>query len=145
MSAVAAPPTTRGGLRERVEALAHELDAALKPYDEPSTRDLRNDAVSRKRRVSERDRWFERVNLTLFGGRIEQLVEGLPLPHEPVGGTNAPWLPAILLTDRGAPTPFAMERTCYRSAHHRTLAEWRADERGRRPGRPAGRRPRRSP
>lgn len=61
MSAVATPPMTGDGLRERVEALAHELDAALKPYDEPSTRDLRNDAVSRKRRVSERDAWFERV------------------------------------------------------------------------------------
>ncbi|HEX5146924.1 MAG TPA: hypothetical protein VFV85_07875 [Conexibacter sp.] len=52
---------TPDGLRERIETLAHELDAALTPYDEPSTRDLRNDPVSRKRRVSERDRWFERV------------------------------------------------------------------------------------
>jgi hypothetical protein len=84
------------------------------------------------------------VNLTLFGPRIEQHVRGLPLPDEPVGGANAPWLPAILLTDRGAPTPFAMEHTCYRSGHHRTLAEWRA-RRGRQHGRPAGRRPRRSP
>jgi hypothetical protein len=66
------------------------------------------------------------VNLTLFGGRVEHPIEGLPLPDEPVGGPNAPWLPAILLTDRGAPTPFAMARTCYRSDHHRTLAEWRA-------------------
>jgi RES domain-containing protein len=84
------------------------------------------------------------VNLTLFGGRIEHPIEGRPLPDEPVGGANAPWLPAILLTDRGAPTPFAMERTCYRSGHHRTLAEWRA-ERGRRRVRPAGRHPRSSP
>jgi len=61
MSALASPPTVGDGLRERIEVLAHELDAALKPYDEPSTRDLRNDPVSRKRRVSERDRWFERV------------------------------------------------------------------------------------
>lgn len=84
------------------------------------------------------------VNLTLFGARIEQHVRGLPLPDEPVGGPNAPWLPAILLTDRGAPTPFAMERTCYRTTPHRTLAEWRS-RRGRRGGRPAARRPRRSP
>lgn len=84
------------------------------------------------------------VNLTLFGARVEHHIEGEPLPEDPVGGVNAPWLPAILLTDRGAPTPFAMERTCYRTAQHRTLAEWRAG-RGRRPGRPAGRRPRRSP
>ena len=62
MSVVAAPiPAIDGGLRERVEALEHDVFAALKPYQEPSTRDLRNDPVSRKRRVTERDRWFERV------------------------------------------------------------------------------------
>lgn len=72
------------------------------------------------------------VNLTLFGARVEHHVEGGPLPDEPVGGANAPWLPAILLTDRGAPTLFAMKRTCYRSAQHRTLAEWRARRRARR-------------
>jgi RES domain-containing protein len=71
-------------------------------------------------------------NLTLFGARIEHHIEGQALPEEPVGGANAPWLPAILLTDRGAPTPFAMERTCYRSSHHRTLAEWLATRRPRR-------------
>jgi hypothetical protein len=67
MSALATPPTPGDGLYERVEALAHELDAALKPYDEPSTRDLRNDPVSRKRRVSERDRWFQRVRGEILG------------------------------------------------------------------------------
>jgi hypothetical protein len=61
MSALAAPPTTGDGLRERVEALEHDVFAALKPYQEPSTRDLRNDPVSRKRRVTERERWFQRV------------------------------------------------------------------------------------
>lgn len=82
------------------------------------------------------------VNLTLFGARVEHHIEGLPLPDEPVGGANAPWLPVILLTDRGAPTPFAMERTCYRAGHHRTLAEWRS---GRRRGRVRRPPPRRSP
>jgi RES domain-containing protein len=72
------------------------------------------------------------VNLTLFGARIEHHIEGRPLPDEPVGGPNGLWLPAILLTDRGAPTPFAMERTCYRMGEHRTLAEWRATRRARR-------------
>jgi RES domain-containing protein len=72
------------------------------------------------------------VNLTLFGERVEHHVNGLPLPDEPVGGPNGPWLPAILLTDRGAPTPFAMERACYRSGHHRVFAEWRAGRRARR-------------
>jgi hypothetical protein len=80
------------------------------------------------------------VNLSLFGDRIEHHTRGLPLPDEPVGGPNAPWLPAILLTDRGAPTPFAMEHACYRMGHHRTLAEWRAGRRGRLPAPP--RRPR---
>lgn len=68
MSALAAPiPATGAGLRERIEALAHDLDAALKPYQEPSTRDLRNDPVSRKRRVTDRDRWFERVRGEILG------------------------------------------------------------------------------
>lgn len=69
------------------------------------------------------------VNLTLFGARFEHRLEGEPLPDEPVGGANAPWLPTILLTDRGAPTPFAMARTCYRLAPHRTFTEWRAGRR----------------
>ncbi|HEX7292712.1 MAG TPA: RES domain-containing protein [Conexibacter sp.] len=84
------------------------------------------------------------VNLTLFGARVEHHIEGRSLPDESVGGPNAPWLPAILLTDHAAPTRFAMERTCYRTTPHRVLAEWRAG-RGRRRGRPAGRRPRQSP
>ncbi len=62
MSALAdASPTTGEALRERIEALERDVFAALEPYQEPSTRDLRNDPVSRKRRVTERDRWFERV------------------------------------------------------------------------------------
>lgn len=83
------------------------------------------------------------VNLTLFGGRVEHHIVGRPLPDEPVSGANAPWLPAILLTDRGAPTRFAMERTRYREAHHRTLAEWQEGRRRpakrRRPGPLTGR------
>lgn len=62
MSALAEPiPAIGDGLRERVEALEHDVFSALKPYQEPSTRDLRNDPVSRKRRVAERERWFQRV------------------------------------------------------------------------------------
>src|SRR5437868_10866155 len=68
MSALAAPPTsTDGALRERVEALERDVFAALKPYQEPSTRDLRNDPLSRKRRVTERERWFERVRDEILG------------------------------------------------------------------------------
>lgn len=62
MSALAEPiPAIDGGLRERVEALERDVFAELEPYQEPSTRDLRNDPVSRKRRVAERERWFEHV------------------------------------------------------------------------------------
>jgi hypothetical protein len=62
MAALAdASATTGDALRERLEALEHDVFSALKPYQEPSTRDLRNDPVSRKRRVGERERWFERV------------------------------------------------------------------------------------
>jgi hypothetical protein len=68
MSALAAPPTTTGdALRAQIETLERDLDAALTPYDEPSSRDLRNDPVSRKRRVTERDRWFERVRGEILG------------------------------------------------------------------------------
>ncbi|HMJ03780.1 MAG TPA: hypothetical protein VK506_12615 [Conexibacter sp.] len=53
--------TTDDLLREHVEGLERELDAAIKPYQVPGERDLRMDAVSRKRRVGERDRWFEHL------------------------------------------------------------------------------------
>jgi hypothetical protein len=61
MSALAAPPTTDDTLRERVETLAHELHAALEPYKAPGGRLLTDDPFSRKRRVTERDRRFERM------------------------------------------------------------------------------------
>lgn len=64
------------------------------------------------------------VNLTLFDERIEHRISGAPLPDRPVV-PNGLWLPAILLTDSGAPTMFAMEHACYRTGAHRGLAEWR--------------------
>jgi hypothetical protein len=68
MSALAdASPTTGDALRERIEALERDVSAALKPYQVPSTRDLRNDPVSRKRRVTGRERWFERVRGEILG------------------------------------------------------------------------------
>ncbi|HEX7292713.1 MAG TPA: hypothetical protein VF250_16455 [Conexibacter sp.] len=88
MSALAAPLATGDALRQRIEALVHDLDAALAPYNEPSTRDLRNDPVSRKRRVNGRDRWFERVRDTIFGlarepaWRDHALMIELLLTHE---------------------------------------------------------------
>jgi hypothetical protein len=83
------------------------------------------------------------VNLTLFGERIEHRISGGPLPQGPVV-PSALWLPAILLTDSGAPTAFAMEHACYRGGaeRHRTLAQWRAGRRAvgrRRAGRGARR------
>ncbi|HET6448507.1 MAG TPA: hypothetical protein VFG31_05290 [Conexibacter sp.] len=68
MSAVAEPISAAGdGLRERIAALERDVYAALKPYEQPSTRDLRKDPVSRKRRVTERERWFERVRGEILG------------------------------------------------------------------------------
>lgn len=64
------------------------------------------------------------VNLTLFGERIEHRISGGPLPDRPVVPSGL-WLPTILITDSGSPTPFAMEHACYRRGAHRTFAEWR--------------------
>ena len=84
MSVVADPsPTTTGdGLRERIEALEHDVFAALRPYQEPSTRDLRNDPLSRKRRVTERDRWFEHA---VRRERREHGRRGRPERAQPTG------------------------------------------------------------
>ena len=65
------------------------------------------------------------ANLTLFGERIEHRISGGPLPDRPVVPSGL-WLPTILITDSGTPTPWAMEHTCYRAGAHRTLAEWLA-------------------
>ncbi len=63
MSVLAAPPTltTDDLLREHVERLERELNAAIEPYQPPNERDLRMDPLSRKRRVSARERWFENL------------------------------------------------------------------------------------
>jgi hypothetical protein len=66
VSALAAPPTTGDALRERAEALEHELDAALAPYEAPGGRVLKTDALSRKRRIAERRRWFERLRAEIL-------------------------------------------------------------------------------
>jgi RES domain-containing protein len=68
--------------------------------------------------------WPGAINLTLFGERVEQRIYGGPLPERPLA-PGAFWLPAVLLTDRGSPTAFAMENACYRGGAHRMLAEWR--------------------
>lgn len=63
MSVLAAPPTltTDDLLREHVEGLERELNAAIEPYQPPNERDLGMDELSRKRRVTERERWFEHL------------------------------------------------------------------------------------
>lgn len=53
--------TTEKLLRERLEGLERHLTAAIEPYQPPNERDLSMDELSRKRRVRERDRWFERT------------------------------------------------------------------------------------
>jgi transcriptional regulator with XRE-family HTH domain len=68
MSVLAAPPTltTDDLLREHVEGLERELNAAIEPYQPPNQRDLRMDPLSRKRRVRARARWFEHLRSEIF-------------------------------------------------------------------------------
>lgn len=63
MSVLPAPSklTTDDLLREHVEGLERELTAAIEPYQPPNERDLSMDELSRKRRVTERARWFEHL------------------------------------------------------------------------------------
>lgn len=63
MSMLAAPPTltTDDLLREHLDGLERELNTAIEPYQRRGERDLRMDAVSRKRRVTARDGWFEHL------------------------------------------------------------------------------------
>lgn len=66
------------------------------------------------------------VNLTLFGERIEDHQYGaMPDPAENVKPDL--FIPAVLITESGAPTQFAMQNTCYQNAHHRTFARWCMD------------------
>lgn len=53
--------TTKDLLREHLEGLERHLTVAIEPYQPPNVRDLSMDDVSRKRRVRERDRWFEHL------------------------------------------------------------------------------------
>jgi hypothetical protein len=34
------------------------------------------------------------------------------------------FIPAILITDSGAPTEFAMHHTCYQDEYHQTFDKW---------------------
>jgi hypothetical protein len=64
------------------------------------------------------------VNLTLFGERIESHEHGA-MPDPSRNPRPELFLPAVLITDAGVPTEYAMQHTCYVGAHHHTYAAWR--------------------
>lgn len=63
------------------------------------------------------------VNLTLFGERLEEHCN-VSLPEPNANPRPDLFIPALTVTDAGAPTRFAMLHTCYRADHHRTFAAW---------------------
>lgn len=63
------------------------------------------------------------VNLTLFGERVESQHYGAmpPAAHNPRPDT---YIAAILITDSGAPTQYAMHHTSHEGEYHRTFDAW---------------------
>lgn len=63
------------------------------------------------------------VNLTLFGERLEDEHYGaMPDPSE--NPRPDVYISAILITDAGAPTEYAMHHTCYTDSYHREFDRW---------------------
>ena len=65
------------------------------------------------------------VNLTLFGERIEAQEYGA-MPDPADNPRPDVYLAAILITDSGTPTQYAMHHTCHEGGHHLTFDRWRA-------------------
>lgn len=63
------------------------------------------------------------VNLTLFGERLEGHEYG-SMPDPADNPRPDIFIPAILITDSGAPTEFAMHHTCYQDEYHQTFDKW---------------------
>jgi hypothetical protein len=68
------------------------------------------------------------VNLTLFGERIEAHEHGA-MPDPATNPRPELFLQAIMITDAGVPTEWAMQHTCFQGRHHQTFAAWRAQAR----------------
>ncbi len=64
------------------------------------------------------------VNLTLFGERLEDEHYGA-MPDPAANPRPDVFLAAILITDAGAPTAYAMHHTCHEGAPHKQLHRWR--------------------
>lgn len=65
------------------------------------------------------------VNLTLFGERIEAHEHGA-MPDASANPRPELFVQAIMITDAGVATEWAMQHTCYQGAHHQTFAAWKA-------------------
>lgn len=63
------------------------------------------------------------VNLTIFGERLEDH-QYAAMPDPDANPRPDLFIPAVMITDSGAPTEYAMHNTCYRNAHHRAFAHW---------------------
>ncbi len=63
------------------------------------------------------------VNLTLFGERIEAQEYGA-MPDPADNPRSDVFLAAILITDSGAPTQYAMHHTCHEGGFHQTFDRW---------------------
>ena len=67
----------------------------------------------------------EALNLTLFGERIED-EHYAALPDPATNPRPDTYLHAVLITDFGAPTEYAMHHTCYDGSYHITFDRWSA-------------------
>ncbi len=63
------------------------------------------------------------VNLTLFGERMEDEHYGA-MPDPAANPRPDMYVGAILITDSGAPTQYAMHHTCYEGGYHREFDRW---------------------
>jgi hypothetical protein len=77
------------------------------------------------------------LNLTLFGERIEAHEYGA-MPDPSANPRPDLFIQAIMITDAGVATEWAMQHTCYQGGHHQTLAAWNAQRPGRRGARARG-------
>jgi hypothetical protein len=65
----------------------------------------------------------DEVNLTLFDERIEAQTYG-KMPDPADNPRPDMYIAAILITDSGAPTQYAMHHTCYQDGYHQTFDRW---------------------
>jgi hypothetical protein len=101
-------PELAVGPHEKCWDLAYELRAA-------GYRGVLSPAAAYDRR--------DAVNLTLFGERIESQHYGA-MPDPADNPRPDMYIAAILVTDSGSPTQYAMHHTCYEGEYHREFDRW---------------------